>query len=70
MAGHTRVNLNEVEDQAPRFGISGIEARFARAPLVVVAGTARMKVDDEIIAFGAPATENKDAEMAPGWWAD
>ena len=24
----------------------------------------------EIIAFGAPNTENKDAEMAPGWWDD
>jgi len=24
----------------------------------------------EVIAFGAPNTENKDAEMLPGWWAD
>lgn len=24
----------------------------------------------EIIAFGAPNTENKDVEMVPGWWAD
>jgi mannose-6-phosphate isomerase-like protein (cupin superfamily) len=22
----------------------------------------------ELIAFGAPNTENKDAEMIPGWW--
>jgi hypothetical protein len=22
----------------------------------------------EILAFGAPNTENKDAEMLPGWW--
>ena len=22
----------------------------------------------EILAFGAPNTENKDAEMQPGWW--
>jgi mannose-6-phosphate isomerase-like protein (cupin superfamily) len=22
----------------------------------------------EILAFGAPNTENKDAEMKPGWW--
>ena len=129
MAGYTRVNLREVEDQAPRFGIEGIESRFARVPLeleqsglgyfrlapgfrapfghthgeqeevyVVVSGSARMKVEDEvvdlrqwdalrvapgvmrafeagdegaeIVAFGAPNTENKDAEMAPGWWAD
>lgn len=24
----------------------------------------------EIIAFGAPNTENRDAEMLQGWWAD
>ena len=24
----------------------------------------------EILAFGAPNTENQDVEMVPGWWAD
>ena len=24
----------------------------------------------EIVAFGAPNTENKDAEMEPGWWPE
>lgn len=24
----------------------------------------------ELVAFGAPNTENKDAEMMPGWWSD
>ena len=24
----------------------------------------------EILAFGAPNTENKDAELEPGWWPD
>lgn len=24
----------------------------------------------EIIAFGAPNTDNKDLEMLPGWWTD
>jgi uncharacterized cupin superfamily protein len=24
----------------------------------------------EIIAFGAPNTDNKDVEMQPGWWSD
>ena len=24
----------------------------------------------EVIAFGAPNNDNKDAEMVPGWWAD
>jgi mannose-6-phosphate isomerase-like protein (cupin superfamily) len=65
---------------------------------VVLSGSARMKVDDdvvelgqldalrvppgamrgfeagsdgaELLAFGAPNTENKDAEMAQGWWQD
>jgi uncharacterized cupin superfamily protein len=63
---------------------------------VVVSGSARLAVDDEIVAlrqwdalrvpagamrateagpdgveilaFGAPNTENKDVEMKPGWW--
>jgi mannose-6-phosphate isomerase-like protein (cupin superfamily) len=34
MAAHTKVNLRDVEDQAPKFGMSpGIEARYARIPL-------------------------------------
>ena len=34
MAGHTVVNLKEVEDLAPKFGLSpGLESRFARVPL-------------------------------------
>ncbi|HTE58912.1 MAG TPA: hypothetical protein VK631_01085 [Solirubrobacteraceae bacterium] len=24
----------------------------------------------EVLAFGAPSNENKDAEMVPGWWED
>ena len=65
---------------------------------IVVGGSARLKLDDEVVelgpwdavripgpvmraleggpegaevvAFGAPNTDNKDAEMAPGWWSD
>jgi mannose-6-phosphate isomerase-like protein (cupin superfamily) len=65
---------------------------------LVVSGSARMKLEDEIVelgafdalrvpgsvtrsmeggpegaeivAFGAPNTENKDAEMEMGWWSD
>jgi uncharacterized cupin superfamily protein len=65
---------------------------------VIVSGSARLKLDDEIVdlrqwdavripgpvtraleggpegaevlAFGAPNTDNKDAEMFPGWWTD
>ena len=128
MADHTKVNLKEdVQDMAPRFGMDGIESRFARTNLelrnsglsyfrldpdfrapfghthseqeevyVIVSGSARLAVGDEIIdlrqwdavrvapgvwrgleagsegveliAVGAPNTDNKDAEMQQGWW--
>jgi mannose-6-phosphate isomerase-like protein (cupin superfamily) len=79
--GYTIVNLKEVEDQAPRFGLSpNVESRFATVPLelensgisyqrlapgfrqpfghrhrlqeeiyVVVGGSARVKLDDEVL---------------------
>ena len=65
---------------------------------LVLAGSLRVKLDDEVVelkqwdalrippgtwrgieggpegaellAFGAPNTENKDVEMEPGWWKD
>jgi hypothetical protein len=24
----------------------------------------------EVLAFGAPNTDNKDADMEPGWWPE
>ena len=85
MSGYTRVNLREVEDQAPKFGYAPhLESRFARRALglensgishfkvapgfrvpfghhhtdqeevyVVVAGSARIKLGDEIVELGA-----------------
>jgi mannose-6-phosphate isomerase-like protein (cupin superfamily) len=130
MSDFKHLNLKEdVEDLAPKHGLSGIESRFARAPLgleqsglsyykmapefrlpfghrhseqeevyVVLSGSARFKVEDdivemkpldvlrvpgattrgmeagpdgaEILAFGAPNTENKDAEMVSDFWPD
>jgi quercetin dioxygenase-like cupin family protein len=130
MAGYTRVNLkSDVQDMAPKFGMEGIESRFARTNLelensglsyfrldggfrtpfghkhseqeevyVVISGSARVALDDEVVelsqwdairipsgtmrgmeagedgaeilAFGAPNTDNKDVEMQPGWWPD
>ena len=130
MSEYTIVNLKEVEDQAPNFGLSPqFEARFARVALeaelvgltyqklapnlrvpwghthktqeevfLVLDGTLRVKVGDEIhelkpwdairihkdtmrgfeagpdglelIAFGTPNTENEDADVVPGWWAE
>ena len=130
MADHTRVNLrDDVQNVAPRFGMEGIESRFARTSLemekggvsyfrldpgfrapfghrhseqeevyVVLSGSARIAVGDdlidvseldavrvapgawrgmeagpdgvEMIAFGAPNTDNKDAELEQGWWPE
>ncbi len=130
MARYTKVNLKEIEDQAPGGGLSpGLKAHFARAPLeleksgisyfriapnfripfghkhseqeevyLVVGGSARARVDDdvvdlkpwdairvptgamrgleagpdgaEVIAFGAPNTQNADIVMTPGLWTD
>jgi mannose-6-phosphate isomerase-like protein (cupin superfamily) len=81
---YTVVNLKQVDDMAPRFGLSpGLESRFARVPLglehsgislfrvapgfrvpfghthteqeeiyLVVTGSARVKLDDEIVQLG------------------
>ena len=132
MPNYTHINLNDVENQAPNFGMpEEMEARFASGDLalehsgagflrlkpgfrvpfghahseqeelyVVVRGSGRLKLDDEVlelkeydavripagvernaeagpdgmeyVAFGAPAMEDKRAEveMHPGWWKD
>jgi mannose-6-phosphate isomerase-like protein (cupin superfamily) len=80
MSDFTRVNLKDVEDQAPKFGMNELEFRVAREPLelsnsavsdmriapnyrlpfghthnsqeelyVLVDGSARLKLDDEIV---------------------
>jgi len=81
MSGYTKTNLKEVEDSAPKFGLSpDLEARFARRALmgeslglsyqriapnfrvpfghkhrdqeevyVLLGGSARLKLDDEIV---------------------
>jgi mannose-6-phosphate isomerase-like protein (cupin superfamily) len=81
VAGYTKVNLKDVDDQAPNFGLAPhIEARMARVPLeleqsgvsyqrlapnfrlpfghkhkrqeevyILVSGSARMKLDDEVV---------------------
>ena len=80
MAGYTKLNLKEVENQSPKFGLTEMEFRSARVPLemenaglsylrvapnyrvpfghnhtvqeevyVLLNGSARLKLDDEII---------------------
>jgi mannose-6-phosphate isomerase-like protein (cupin superfamily) len=85
MASYTKLNLNDVEDAAPKFGLDHVgEARFARGALdaersglslqrlkpsmrqtfghkhatqeetyVVIAGSGRVKLDDEILELRA-----------------
>ena len=54
MSDYTIVNMKEVEDQAPKFGLSpDLEARFARVPL-----------DAELIGFTLPAPR---AELPIPW---
>jgi mannose-6-phosphate isomerase-like protein (cupin superfamily) len=80
VAGYTKLNLKEIEDQAPKFGMEGLEFRTARNDLemenaaatylklspsfrmpfghnhnvqeelyVLVGGSARIKLDDEVL---------------------
>jgi mannose-6-phosphate isomerase-like protein (cupin superfamily) len=81
LAGYTKLNLKEVDDQAPNFGLEGsLESRMARVPLelenagvsyqrlapnfrlpfghkhkqqeeiyVLVSGSARVKLEDEVV---------------------
>ena len=92
MADYTLVNLEDVEDSAPKYGMAGIEARFARQALelqnsgvslqrlepgfrapfghthkeqeelyVLLRGSARVKLDDEILEL-----RQWDAIRVPG----
>ena len=130
MAPYTRINIDDVEDSATRFGLSpSLEARFARRELgssslgvsretlapgfrvpfghthreqeevyFVLRGSGRMKIDDDVVelsegdlvrvapgawrcteagpegmqilAAGAPTSEENDAEIEQGWWTD
>jgi mannose-6-phosphate isomerase-like protein (cupin superfamily) len=92
MSDYTIVNLGEVEDLAPKHGMSGMESRFARTALgmrnggltlfrlsggfrvpfghrhevqeevyVLLSGSARMKLEDEIVEL-----RPLDAVRVPG----
>ena len=101
MSGYTIVNLKEVEDQAPNFGLSpDLEARFARVALdaeligltyqrlapnfqvpwghthktqeemfVVISGSMRVKVEDEIKELGPWDVIRVSKETARGFEA-
>jgi len=101
MSGYTIVNLKEVEDQAPNFGLSpDLEARFGRVALdaeligltyqrlapnfqvpwghthktqeemfVVISGSMRVKVEDEIKELGPWDVIRVSKETARGFEA-
>ena len=101
MPGYTTLNLKDVEDQAPNFGLSpDLEARMARVPLeleqfglsyqriapnfrlpfahkhknqeeayVVVSGSMRAKVGDEIVELGQWDVLRVDKDTVRGFEA-
>jgi quercetin dioxygenase-like cupin family protein len=56
----------KVEDEV--FELGKLEA--LRVAPGVARGLAGGPEGAEILAFGAPNTDNKDAEMLPNWWTD
>ena len=69
MREHTVVHLREVEDLAPKFGLSpGMQARFVRVPPEVPRAFEAGPEGFEMVVFGAPNTGNQDVEALPGWW--
>src|SRR5256714_3552708 len=100
MPGYTHVNLGEVEDQAPQFGIEGLEARFAREALdcekggmsyfrykpgartpfghrhgeqeeiyVLLSGSARLKLDDDIVELKPLDAVRVHGDLVRAWEA-
>ncbi len=69
MAGYTVKNLKEVEDSAPKFGLSpGLEARFAREPLGLEnAGVSYQRLAPNARApFGHKHTEQEELYLIVG----
>jgi quercetin dioxygenase-like cupin family protein len=62
MAGYTVVNLKEVKDMAPQFGMTGLEARFARTNLELEeSGLSYFKLDPGIrTPFGHTHSEQEE----------
>ena len=98
MSGYTIKNLKDVQDSAPKFGMQGVEARFASGDLeleksglsyqrldpgvripfghtqkqqeevyVVLGGSGRVKLDDEIVDIGAHDVVRVDSSVMRGF---
>jgi mannose-6-phosphate isomerase-like protein (cupin superfamily) len=68
-APHTVVNLRQVEDMAPKFGLSpGLESRFARVPLELEnSGLSYFRVAPEFRApFGHTHKEQEEIYLVVG----
>ena len=63
MADYTHVNLKEIEDQAPKFGMDGLEFRVARSPLELDnSAVSYMRLDPNFrLPFGH--THNQQEEL-------
>jgi quercetin dioxygenase-like cupin family protein len=62
MAGYTVVNLKEVKDMAPQFGMTGMEARFARTNLELEkSGLSYFKIEpNHRMPFGHRHTDQEE----------
>ena len=78
MAGYTKVNLKDVDDQAERFGLApnfrvpfGHRHKRQEEVYVLVNGSARMKIDDDVIelkqwdAVRVPSETMRGLEAGP-----
>jgi quercetin dioxygenase-like cupin family protein len=63
LSGSARV---AVGDEVVELG----ELDAIRIPPATIHGIEAGQDGAEILAFGAPNTENKDADMQPGWWPE
>ena len=63
VSGKARVKLDDEEVE-----LGPLDA--VRIPVSVTRGMAAGPEGAEIVAFGAPNTDNKDLDMVPGFWSD
>jgi quercetin dioxygenase-like cupin family protein len=76
--GHRHSEQEEVYvvvDGSARLNVDGDVVELERWDAVRVPGPMMRCLEGgpdgaEVIAFGAPNTDNKDAEMVPGWWSE
>ena len=65
MGGFTKLNLRDVEDQAPKFGMQGMQFRSARVPLEMEsAGMSYLRLDPNFrVPFGHHHNEQEEVYL-------